>query len=322
MMRLLALVPGGIGDQVLFFPTLDSLKRHYPEAQIDVVAEPRASGAYRVCQAVKKVWNFDFKANNSLAEWANLIGNIREQEYDAVLSLGSSRNVGFLLWLTGIPQRVSFAGAGSFFLSNPVTLNPDQYAATMYHDLVKGLGIELPCPPIKLDLLKTDLDWCLQEQQRLGVAQTGYILIHGGSSQLAKLKGINKIYPVASWVEVIQDLNAKLPNLPVILINGPEDRQFVAAVSQALPQVLTTSPGDIGKLAAMIAAANLMLCTDSAPMHLGVAVGTNLLALFGPTNPAKLLPSDRAQIKYVQSAAGQPIGSIPASEILTKLWQS
>ncbi|MDX1977816.1 MAG: glycosyltransferase family 9 protein [Pseudanabaenaceae cyanobacterium bins.68] len=319
MMRLLALVPGGIGDQVLFFPTLQSLKLAYPQAQIDLVTEPRAAGAYRVCQNVTKVWQFDFKANNSAADWANLIGNIREQEYDLVLSLGKSWAVGFLLWLTGIPQRVGFDGKGRMFLTNPVMLQPEQYAAVMYHDLLRGLDIALPCPPIKLNLPKADLEWSLQEQQNLGIKDSGYILIHGGSSQLAKLKGIDKIYPPSSWVQVIQELQAKLPNLPVVLINGPEDQALVAEITQAVPQVLTTAPGDIGKLAAMIGAANLLLCTDSAPMHLGVAVGTSLVALFGPTDPARLLPSDRSQIKFVRSRPGEPIRTISPTQILQTL---
>lgn len=318
-MRLLALVPGGIGDQVLFFPTLESLKSAYPQAQIDLVTEPRAAGAYRVCQNVTKVWQFDFKANNSAADWANLIGNIREQEYDLVLSLGKSWAVGFLLWLTGIPQRVGFDGKGRMFLTHPVPLQSEQYAAAMYHDLLHGINIHRPCPSIKLNLPKADLDWSLQEQQHLGIKDSGYILIHGGSSQLAKLKGIDKIYPPSSWVEVIQGLQAKLPHLPVVLVNGPEDQALTGAITQALPQVLTTAPADIGKLAAMIGAANLLLCTDSAPMHLGVAVGTSLLALFGPTDPAKLLPSDRPQIKFVRSKVGEPIASIAPQEILAAL---
>ena len=41
-MRILALVPGGIGDQILFFPTLDDLKQSYRESQIDVIVEPRS----------------------------------------------------------------------------------------------------------------------------------------------------------------------------------------------------------------------------------------------------------------------------------------
>jgi len=51
-MRILALVPGGIGDQLLFFPTLESLKNQYPQAAIDVIVEPRAKSAYRVCPYV------------------------------------------------------------------------------------------------------------------------------------------------------------------------------------------------------------------------------------------------------------------------------
>ncbi|NEO28783.1 MAG: glycosyltransferase family 9 protein, partial [Kamptonema sp. SIO4C4] len=54
-MRILALVPGGIGDQILYFPTLATLKQQYPDAAIDVLVEPRAKAAYRVCQNVNEV---------------------------------------------------------------------------------------------------------------------------------------------------------------------------------------------------------------------------------------------------------------------------
>jgi ADP-heptose:LPS heptosyltransferase len=85
------------------------------------------------------------------------------------------------------------------------------------------------------------------------------------------------------------------------------------------PKLKVVSPPDIGKLAALIAAANLLLCTDSAPMHIGVAVGTALVALFGPTDPAHLLPSSD-KIKAVQSAEGQPISAIPPEEVLAAIW--
>ena len=68
-MRILALVPGGIGDQILFFPTLDDLRAYYPEAEINVIVEPRAKGAYRVCKSVDEVLTFDFKDRNGLADF-------------------------------------------------------------------------------------------------------------------------------------------------------------------------------------------------------------------------------------------------------------
>jgi len=308
-MHLLALVPGGIGDQLLMFPTLDSIKQKYPQGTIDVVVEPRSLGAYKICASVDKVIPFDFKGINSLADWGNLLGVVREQEYDAVISLGSRWSVGLFLWLTGIPNRISYAGAGNMFLTKAIALNPDQYAASMYHDLTLGLGIDAPSPAIKVSVAKKDLEWAANEQKRLGIKDSGYILIHGGSSNLAKLKGIDKIYPPSSWTQVIQGLQAKLPNLPVVLIQGTEDAEFVAELQAQLPQLLVTSTPDIGKLAAMIAAANLLLCTDSAPMHIGVGVGTTLLALFGPTDPAKLLPNEQ-RIMAVKSPAGTGISAI------------
>ena len=64
-MRILALVPGGIGDQILFFPTLDDLKQSYPESQIDVIVEPRSKGAYQVCKSVRNVLSYDFRIRTS-----------------------------------------------------------------------------------------------------------------------------------------------------------------------------------------------------------------------------------------------------------------
>lgn len=319
MMRILALVPGGIGDQILFFPTLDDLKHSYPDAQIDVMVEPRAKSAYRVCKSVKEVLTYNFKDRNAMADWGNLLGVIRDREYEAVISLGQRWTVGLLLWLTGIPQRVGYAGSNnSLFLTNPVPLKTQQYAASMYHDLLQGFNIKNPCPAIAINVPKQDIQWAEAQQQKLGIKESGYILIHGGSSQLAVSKGIDKIYPIDNWKQIIEDCQKRQPNLPVVVVQGPEDAGFVAKLIKLCPQVKVTSPDDVGKLAAMIAAANLMMCTDSAPMHLAVAVQTYTIALFGPTDPAKLLPnSDR--FLGIKSPTGK-MADISPEDVLKKVW--
>ncbi len=318
-MRIVALVPGGIGDQILFFPTLDDLKRTYPQAEIDVVVEPRATSAYRVSKSINDTISFDFKDNNSPADWANLLGVLRDRYYDVALALGQRWGVGFLLWLTGTPMRVSYESSlGNLFLSQSVPLKTEQYAAHMYHDLVTGLGITTPCPDLAVSIPKKDLEWAESEQKRLGIPGGGYVLLHGGSSQLAKLKGIDKIYPVEKWQAIIQDFQQKQPNLPLVVVKGPEDQDFVNTLSQACPGLVVTSPPDIGKLAAMIAGANLMLCTDSAPMHLAVALQVYTLALFGPTDPAKLLPANDKFIG-IKSPTGNMADIDPAA-VLAKVW--
>jgi ADP-heptose:LPS heptosyltransferase len=319
-MRILALVPGGIGDQILFFPTIDHLKGRYPEAEIDVVVEPRATAAYRVSKSVNKVIPFDFKDTNGPADWGNLLGILRDREYDIAMSLGRRFGVGFLLWLTGIPIRIGFdTGISKLFLSNPVTLNLNQYAAQMYHDLVKGLAITEPCPDLAINVPKADIDWAEAEQQRLGIKESGYVLIHGGSSKLSRTLGVNKIYPAIQWQQIIKNLQTRQPNIPVAIIKGPDDEEFIDSLLAVCQDLKVISPTDIGKLAAIVAGANLMLCTNSAPMHLAVAVGTYTIALFGPSDPAKLLPQNGRSIS-IKSPTGK-IADIPPSDVLEKIWK-
>jgi ADP-heptose:LPS heptosyltransferase len=316
-MKVVTLVPGGIGDQILFFPTIADLKRHRPDAEIDVVVEPRSKSAYGVCEYVRNVITFDFKERNGFADIANFIGIIRNGEYDVALSLGSSPKVAFLLWLTGISTRIGYQSSASWLLTKSVPLKKEQYAAAMYHDLLKGLDINTPCPPISVSIPQGDRDWAKVEQQKLGL-NPGYILIHGGSSQLAKNKGIDKIYPAKKWQQVIYGIQQRDSNAQIVVIKGPEDQDFVAELSQVIPGLKTTSPQDIGKLAAMIAGAKVMICTDSAPMHLSIGVGTKTLAVFGPTDAKKLLPdSDRAIA--IQSRTGSLADLTPA-EIIEKLF--
>jgi ADP-heptose:LPS heptosyltransferase len=318
-MRILALVPGGIGDQILFFPTLDDIKRRYPEAELDVVVEPRSTAAYRISKSVNKVIPFDFKDTNGPADWGNLLGVIRDREYDAAMSLGRRFGVKILLWLTGIPQRIGYAaGGGKFLLTNPVDLDLNQYAGSMYHDLVKGLGLEGSCPPLAVNVPKADIAWAEAEQEKLGIKDSGYVLVHCGSSKLARSQGIDKIYPPKQWQQIIQEIQKRKPNLPVVLIQGPDDRELVDNIRSVCPDLKTISPSDLGKLAATIASANLMLCTDSGPMHIAVAVGTYTIALFGPTDPAKLLPDNGRSIA-LKSRTGK-IADIPPSDILEKVW--
>ncbi|AFY32257.1 glycosyltransferase family 9 protein [Calothrix sp. PCC 7507] len=317
-MRVVALVPGGIGDQILFFPTLDNLQRYYPNAQIDVVVEPRSKAAYRVSKSVHEVLTFDYKDRNSLADWSNLVGSIRDREYDTAIALEQSWLVGLLLWLTGIPTRIGYQGKGSVFLTNPVPFKTSQYVAAAYHDLLQPLGIESPYPELAVNIPKPDIEWAQNEQKRLGVHETGYVLIYGGSKQSSPTQDQDTIYPVDKWQQIIQEFQHKQPDLPIVLIKTPEDEEFVRSLLDSSPNVKVTSPDDIGKLAAIVGGASLMLTTDSVPLQLSVAVQTYTIALFGPTDPAKVLPkSDK--FLAIKSPTGK-VADISPQVVLQKIW--
>ena len=310
-MRIVALVPGGIGEQILFFPTLDNLKRKYNTSTIDVVCEPSSKGAYRVSKSVSCVHVFDFKDRNSMADWGNLIGVIRDLEYDVAITSSQSWYTRLMLWLTGIGTRVGFEGNGSVFLNRVVPRNEEQYAACMYNDLLQGLGINSSYPELTLNVPKPDIDWGSSEQLRLGVNDTGYILVYGGGDA-------DTSYPVEKWLSVIKDFREKQPDMPVVVISQP-DNQDLLRISEAIPDIKQTFPDNIGKLAAIIAGANLMLSTSSAPMQLAVFLQTYTIALFGLAEPTKLLPTSDKFI-VIKSPTGS-IADIPPATILEKVWQ-
>jgi ADP-heptose:LPS heptosyltransferase len=316
-MRVVALIPGGVDEQILFFPTLDGLKQKYPEAEIDVVVEPRAKSAYRISKSVSDVITFDYKDRSSPADWANLLGVIRDRYYDAALSLRQSWGTGLLLWLTGVPNRIGYtSSAGKYFLTYTL---PDpaaeQYQAQTDFDLLQGVGVTADCPALSINVPKGDIDWADAERNRLGIKGTGYVLMYPGKSQLAAGE-VN--YPIASWLTIIQDFQQKQPDLPLVLINQSGDSEFVNALTQSVTNLKVTKPGDIGKLAAMIAGANLVISPNSVPMQLAIALQVYTLALFGSTSPAQFLPQSDKFLALQSSSSS--LADIQPDQILQKVW--
>lgn len=318
-MQIVALVPGGIGDQVLFFPALDSLKQAYPSVDIDVVVEPRAKSAYRICPSVNQVILFDFQDRNSPADWANLLGILRDRYYDIALSSKNRWSIGFLLWLAGTPTRVGYSdGGGDLFFTDSVPYKPEQYAAQAYHDLLAAIDIKTPCPPLSISVPKSDIGWADGERKRLDLEESGYVLIDISQDAPASSDRANAKYPLENWQAIIQDFQNRQPNLPIVLVQTTGTDPFVAELKRTCPGVKTMQPGEIGQLAAIVAGANLLLCTNNIAMHLAVALDVYTLALFGADDPNKLLPkSDKFQA--IQSSTGQ-IADIAPQTVLDRVW--
>lgn len=322
MKQILALVPGGISDQLLFFPTLENLKRAYPDAEIDPIVEPRAVGAYRICPLSHnnslQTIRFDFTDRNGLADWSNLLGIVRDREYDAVFSLDRTFLSGLMLWLTGISTRVGYRGSsGDLFFTRTVPLKTEQYTPQMYGDLLQGLNIPEASWTPRIALLKEDLTWAQTELQRLGIGDSGYVLIHGNCSQLSKFRGVDKSYPPRKWLPIIQRLHQEQPDLPIVAIAGPDDTLFISQLAEMTRDFRVTIPEDVGKLAAMVGGANLMVCTDSAPLQIAVALEIPTIALFGPTDPAKRLPQTD-KVSVIKSPTGN-VADIDPETVLKQI---
>jgi ADP-heptose:LPS heptosyltransferase len=307
-MRILALVPGEIGDQIYFFPTLETIHSKYTEAKIDVLVEPRAKKAYRVCKYVSDVLLFDYQDRSSMADYLNLLGVIRDREYDAVVSYNAPWAVESLLWLNGIPVRIGAQNKNAWFFSKSIPLKTEQYKAQTYHDLLQGLDITANCPPVKINVPQKDIDWAESRQKALAL-KDGYIL----------LDALAETYPITSWQKIVADLQAKQPNIPVVLLHTEDEDLWISGMMAVNPSVKVIRPSDVGKAAAVIAGANLLVSSDRNSLALAVAVGTYTIALVdSPEISKQILPEDKNYISV--SSSSKQLADIPPETILSKIW--
>ena len=314
-MRILALIPGGIDNQLLFFPTIETLKNQYSQAAIDVLVEPRAKKAYRVCKNVDDVLVFDFQDRNSFADYLNLLGIIRDREYDALVSLKTSWRIKLLLWLNGVPIRVGYQDDSSVYLSNSVVRKSEQYKAQMYHDLVTGFGIQTTCPALSINVPREDISWAESEQQRLGLNDSGYIVLCDDPSATKEVS----VYPISSWQKIIEDINRRETGLSIVLLQTGNNQAWVTTMISANNSLKAIAPPDVGKTAAIIAGANLILCNNSTPMQLAIATQTYAFIL-ATKEDIKAIPPEKDNCVVIQSNTNE-LRDLESEVIIEQLWQ-
>lgn len=314
-MRILALVPGGIDNQLLFFPTLETLKQQYPQAAIDVLVEPRSKKAYRVCKNVDEVLVFDFQDRNSFADYLNLLGIMRDREYDAVISLPTSWRIKLLLWLNGIPTRIGYQDDSSIYLSGSIPRKPEQYIAGMYHDLIEGLGIHAPCPPLTINVPTEDIAWAEYEQQRLSIKDSGYVIFCDNPAT----ESTESVYPISSWRKIVEDLEQRQTGLAILLLQTSTNREWVTAMISANSNLKAIAPSDVGKMAGIIAGANLILSNSGTPTQLAIAAKTYCFALLTSLS-SHVLPGESESVTPIVSS-GSSLADIAPETIIKHLWQ-
>ena len=132
---------GGIGDEILFLPTIDTMKKDYPSAKITLALEARSKSIKNLTDKINDVICVDIKAKG-LKKYFNVLNfiiNTWTKKFDCVISSGKSPLVAIILFLTGIKERIGYNSKTDFLLTKKVELNENQYAAKMYHDLVKPI---------------------------------------------------------------------------------------------------------------------------------------------------------------------------------------
>ena len=156
----------------------------------------------------------------------------------------------------------------------------------MYHDLITPLTDKKTLLP----------EINIEQQEKI----PNSVLIHPGVSKMSVQKGMIKTITPEIWAETINMLLEK--NKKVILAGGPDDDECIQKILSKIDLNNTNFENFYGKtknireLAIIIGKAEKFICSDSAPLHIAVAMKTKTYAIFGPTDDKKLIPQSELVI--------------------------
>lgn len=281
-MNILAINFGGIGDEIFFLPTLISLKKEFPNSKITLALEPRSKSVKDLTDVIDDLFLIDIKGKNKYFELLKLVFLAQKGHFDMVVSSGGNKLISILLAMTGIKKRYGYdtGKLSQILLTKAVPLNKKQYACAMYHDLIS------PITEHKTELPEINVT----SQEKI----SNTVLIHPGVSKMSVNKGMIKTVGADVWADAVSLLLEQGKH--VMLAGGPDDKEVIEGI---LAKVDVNSPNftnyygktkSLKDLAVLIGQAEKFVCSDSAPLHVGVAMKTRTYVIFGPTDDKMLIP--------------------------------
>lgn len=291
--RFLVVRLGSLGDIVHTLPAVHALRETFPSAQIDWLVESK----WRALLAGNSDVNDIIPLNRST--WrgvATCVAELRRRKYDCAIDFQGLYKSAVLARLSGAPRRIGFERE---FLR-------ERGAALFYTERVT------PAAPHVVD-------HNLAIAQRLGAAKGKTYFPLSISEEAAravqiqldaqKVKKYFVLSPGGGWMskcwpaEQYGHLHRRLMSLPAFagwrgVVNfGPGERKLAEAVrlvaGEPEPLLLAT---DLPQLMALLQRAEFFVGGDSGPLHLAVALGTPVVGLYGPTDPARNGPYSPADI--------------------------
>ncbi len=284
-MRILLIRTSALGDIVHCLPVLTALRRHRPEGRIGWIVEdsmaPVLEGHPDLDELLPvrlRPWRKRPFAPGTLREIGRFMERLREFSPDAVIDLMGNHKAGVIAGLT-LSDRILGAAredrrepSSVCWIGEPVALR-GTHVTERNLSLLRPLGI--PDEPVDFGGEKLFPGATAPE----GLPER-FFLLHPGSAWP------NKLYPAELWGEAAARLGAETA-LPGVVVHGPGEGELARATVEASAGALRIqSTGSLAALAATIRRADLMLGSDTGPLHLGHALGTPVLCLMGPTSPA------------------------------------
>jgi lipopolysaccharide heptosyltransferase I len=271
---------GALGDVVHTVPAAAALRRAWPEARIDWVVDARHASFAQLIASIDRVVALEGPA---VGAWIRLVQLLRPAHYDVALDFqglmksaiiarasGARRVVGFSIW------HLREKGARPFYSE----VGDGEHAP---HVIQKNLSL---LSLVGVD--RADVEFPLRhtpsrvvDAVRAQAEGRPIALINPGAAWPNKRWPASRFGEVAAFLEEVRGFE------PFVLW-GPAEQGLAQEVVDASGGAARVAPATTAAdLLELSRAAALMVSGDTGPLHIAGAAGTPIVAIFGPTDPAR-----------------------------------
>ncbi len=275
--KILVIKLRAVGDVVLSTIVTKNLRMAFPGAQINYLVEPPGRDIVNANPYINDTLVF----NPASMTGAGLIRLVRSLRYDLVIDLFSNPRTALVTWMSGARYRVGYRFRGRAYAYN-ILVEPrgNLVHNTQFNlDALEALGIDILDRKLYVPYSSEDEMYVFEFLARAFGAGKLVIGINAGGGWYTKRWGLERFAALA-------DILAERFEAGIILLWGPGQLRDVERIQSLMKHdSFIPPPTTLLQLGALLHHCTLMVTNDSGPMHIAAAVGTPVVAVFGPTNP-------------------------------------
>ncbi|BCB97004.1 lipopolysaccharide heptosyltransferase II [Dissulfurispira thermophila] len=272
-------------------PAIRALRIAYPESNISLLVKPSVSPIFEMNPDIDEIilYKEDFKG---MFGKLRLAIDLRKRHFSSAILLQNAFDAALITFLAGIPQRIGYSrDKRGFFLTKPIPFDDDDrkmHHIDYYLHLLKAAGInaEYSDPWIYLSI-----DERLSARDKLSLLKRPILGINPGATYGSSKRWFpERFAQVANWF-----LNETGGGIAIFGSNNEVDiaeeiaylirRQRSEVSSQTDLLLNLAGKTSIRELISVISECDVLVTNDSGPMHIGYAVGTPIVVVFGSTSP-------------------------------------
>ena len=293
MNNILIIKPSSFGDIIQALPVAAHLRNAWPDARISWLVNTQYKRLLErnpcidaVLLFQRHLWKAQRDLPSAVASFTRLCRQLYAARFDAVLDLQGLFRSGFLTAVTGAPVRAGFANAREcahlFYTRRVVVADPDMHAVERYLLAAEALGGKRGPGMFPLGIGDEEEAWAAQV---VGVGRPQRRTVVGLSPS-ARWKTKQLPYDICARIgDILASTWAEIIIIGGLSGEGEEVARRMEQKARAVNRII-----DPLRMAALLRRLDVLVTTDSGPMHLAAALGIPVVALFGPTNPRRTGP--------------------------------